>query len=242
MIEASEIRLFGEDCILIDWEVEINPAIHDSVLLIEHCVNTQFSKSIIETVPSYHSLAIFLKHHIDARKFIETIKEDLVITDKDFTHSARLFTIPVCYEASVAPDLEGICSHCNLSHEQLVALHIAPIYKTYFLGFLPGFPYLGGLDSKLETPRLTKPREVVLKGSVAIGGKQTGIYPSSSPGGWNILGQTPISLFDIGRGQASLLQPGDAVRFKVITKKQFASIARKVENGSYVVEVEVYHD
>jgi inhibitor of KinA len=212
------------------------------VLLIEHCINTQFSKSIIETVPSYHSLAIFLKHNVDARIFIETIKEDLVITDENFTSSSRLFTIPVCYEASVAPDLTAVCLHCNLSSEELVQLHTAPIYKTYFLGFLPGFPYLGGLDPKLETPRLSKPREIVSKGSVAIGGKQTGIYPSSSPGGWNVIGCTPISLFDIDRELPSLLQPGDAVRFKAITKKQFASIARKVENGSYVVEVEVYHD
>jgi len=242
MIEASDIRLFGKDCILIDWAVEINPEIHNSILLLEHCVRVQFSKDIIETVPSYHSLAIFLKHHIDARNFIETIKEKLLITDENFTSSSRLLTIPVCYDISVAPDLEEVCLHCNLNSEELIELHTAPIYKTYFVGFLPGFPYLGGLDSKLDTPRLKAPREMVPKGSVAIGGRQTGIYPTGSPGGWNVIGCTPISLFDIGREGVSLLQPGDAVRFKVITKKEFASIARNVENGSYVVEVEVYHD
>jgi len=242
MIEASDIRLFGEACVLIDWEVEINPAIHNSVLLLEQCINSQFSKDVIETVPSYHSLAIFLKHHVDARKFIETIKEELVINDENFASSTRLITIPVCYDKAVAPDLEVVCSHCNLNSGELIKLHTAPIYKTYSLGFLPGFPYLGGLDSKLETPRLRKPREIVPKGSVAIGGMQTGIYPAGSPGGWNIIGRTPFSLFDIGRKQPSLLQPGDAVRFKEITKKQFASLARKVENGTYVVAMEVYHD
>ena len=242
MIEASDIRLFGENCILVDWAVEINPKIHKSVLLLEHCIKTQFSKEIIETIPSYHSLAIFLKNKIFARRFIETIKEKLVINDENFTSSTRMFTIPVCYDVSVALDLKEVCRHCNLNPEELIKLHTAPIYSTYFLGFLPGFPYLGGLDPKLETPRLSEPREIVPRGSVAIGGRQTGIYPSSSPGGWNVIGCTPISLFDIGRVEASLLQPGDAVRFAAITIKQFASIARKVENGSYVVEMEVHHD
>ena len=242
MIEASDIRLFGKNCILIDWEAEINPAIHKSVLLLEHCIKTQFAKNLIETVPSYHSLAIYLKSYINARKFIETIKEELVITEENFTSSSRLITIPVCYEDTVAPDLQAVCAYSDLSTERLIELHTAPIYKTYFIGFLPGFPYLGGLDPKLETPRQGEPRELVPEGSVAIGGKQTGIYPTASPGGWNIIGRTPVLLFDINRTEASLLQPGDSVRFRAINKKQFASIARQVENGTYLVETEVYHD
>ena len=197
MIEASDIRLFGTHALLIEWEAEITPAIHKSVLLVEHCMKSQFSKDIIETVPSYHSIAVYLKQHVDAIKFIETIKESLEVSDKNIKNSARLVTIPVCYDASVAPDFETVCLHCKLDSEELIKLHTAPIYKTYFLGFLPGFPYLGGLDKRLEAPRLSKPKELVSKGSVAIGGKQTGIYPSNSPGGWNVIGRTPILLFDI---------------------------------------------
>lgn len=242
MIEASDIRLFGEHAILIEWTAEINSDIHSSLLLVEHCITTQFSDDIIETVPSYHSLAVFLKQHIDPRKFIETIKENLVITDENTIFSSRLITIPVCYDKSFGPDIEKVCSQADLDVKELIRLHTTPRYKVYFIGFLPGFPYLGGLDAKLESPRLVEPKESVSKGSVAIGGKQTGIYPMNSPGGWNIIGRTPISLFDIGREEASLLRPGDTVQFKAITKKRFATIERKVENGSYIIEKEVYRD
>ena len=242
MIEASDIRLFGEHAVLITWEAEINLKIHKSVLLVEHSIRTQFPDEIIETVPSYHAIAIYLKPHIEGVKFIETIKEELVIVADGIKEACSLITIPVCYDASIALDIVEVCSHCKIAMKELIKLHTAPTYTAYFLGFLPGFPYLGGLDSRLETPRLKAPREKVPKGSVAIGGKQTGIYPSNSPGGWNIIGNTPISLFDIKREAPSMLLPGDSVRFRAISKKQFASIARAVENGTYEIEKEVCHD
>jgi inhibitor of KinA len=128
----------------------------------------------------------------------------------------RLVEVPVQYHPSVAPDLEPLLAEKNLSHDELVARHTAPEYLCHLLGFRPGFPFLGGLDPVLATPRLATPRTAVPAGSVGIGGRQTGIYPSTSPGGWRIIGRTPLVLFDPARAEPFLIRPGDRVRFRPI--------------------------
>ena len=138
------------------------------------------------------------------------------------TDSARTITIPVCYEdQEFAPDLEKVALHAKLSKEEVIKLHSSSDYLIYMMGFLPGFPYLGGMNPRLETPRLETPRTKIPAGSVAIGGAQTGLYPVESPGGWNIIGRTPLRLFDVKRRPFFLYEAGDKIRFLPITREEF---------------------
>ncbi len=133
----------------------------------------------------------------------------------------RLVEVPVCYDAAFALDLETVAQHCGLSPNEVVTRHAAARYDVRCVGFTPGFPFLGGLPAKLATPRREKPRTLVPAGAVGIGGAQTGIYPLPSPGGWNIIGRTPLQLFDGKREPAALLRAGDRVRIVAITREEF---------------------
>jgi inhibitor of KinA len=132
----------------------------------------------------------------------------------------------VCYEGEFAPDLAEVAHHAGLSPDEVAQRHAAAAYRVGCVGFMPGFPYLTGLPPELATPRRAIPRREVAAGSVAIGGSQTGIYPSVSPGGWNVIGRTPLRLFDVTRQPPALLRAGDAVRFRAISRTEFESLAR----------------
>lgn len=138
----------------------------------------------------------------------------------------RTVEIPVCYEAAFAPDLEEVARQTGLPAARVVALHVAAPHRVLMLGFAPGHPYIGGLDPQLAVPRRASPRLRVEAGSVAIANAQTSIYPFVTPGGWNVIGRTPLALFDPAREPATLLEPGDAVTFKPISRAEFDRIAR----------------
>jgi inhibitor of KinA len=129
--------------------------------------------------------------------------------------------IPVLYDPEVAPDLQALAEEKGLTVEALVALHTAPDYRCYLLGFRPGFPFLGGLDPRLVAARLPSPRPRVPAGSIGIGGRQTGVYPVDSPGGWRLIGRTPLPLFDPARADPFLVYAGDTVRFVAIDRAAF---------------------
>ena len=139
--------------------------------------------------------------------------------------AGRLVTIPVCYGGTFGPDLAFVAQHAGLTEAEVVRRHTGRDYRIYMLGFLPGFPYLGGLDPALCTPRLQNPRTAIPAGSVGIGGEQTGIYPVASPGGWQLIGRTPLKLFD--PEQPPQYAAGDRIRFTAITPEQFARLAEK---------------
>ena len=134
--------------------------------------------------------------------------------------------IPVCYEAEFAPDLENVAQYLRMTPEQVVSLHASGEYRVYFLGFSPGFAYLGGLPQALRVPRLETPRTHVRAGSLGLAGEQTGIYPNDSPGGWQLIGRTPERMFDPSQDPASRLRPGDRIRFKRIGRGEFEQLAR----------------
>jgi inhibitor of KinA len=133
----------------------------------------------------------------------------------------RELEIPVCYDTEFGPDLAAVAAHAKMSPADVIGAHSSAVYRVGCLGFTPGFPFLIGLPSALATPRRTTPRQHVAAGSVAIGGAQTGVYPQPSPGGWNVIGRTPLSLFDVNRASPALLQRGDVVRFRPLTRAEF---------------------
>lgn len=180
---------------------------------------------VLDIVPGFASIAVHYDPARIARSPDESAHAAVTAAVEDVLRSAvsmppaqsRLTEIPVCYDPSLAPDLGEVARHTRLTAEQVVELHTAPEYVVHMIGFLPGFPYLGGLDSRLTTPRRATPRTRVPAGSVGIGGRQTGIYSIDSPGGWQVIGRTATRLFDVERDPPVLLQIGDRVRFRPIT-------------------------
>jgi inhibitor of KinA len=182
---------------------------------------------VIELVPAYTTIGVFLDStgegtFDELRAGIERALE----RDLDAVPARVIPTIevPVCYENEFAPDLDEVAQHTGLSHDEIVRRHTDATYRVSCVGFTPGFPYLSGLPRELATPRRASPRKEVPAGAVAIGGTQTGIYPRKSPGGWNIIGRTPLRLFDVQRDPPALFHAGDRVRFRKISRQEFEAL------------------
>ncbi len=181
---------------------------------------------VIEIVPSYTS--IMVSYDFMAVSYEEICEEiDRVLSLKDGLSNdfeSSVVTIPVYYGVEVGLDLEELCEMKSMSLDEIVSLHVGREYFVYAIGFSPGFPYMGEVDELLATPRLANPRAKVPKGSVGIAQKQTAIYPQLSPGGWRILGRTPLEMFDASRDGFSYLKVGDRVKFKPINRDEFLEL------------------
>jgi len=168
---------------------------------------------VVETIPGMNNLTVVLADPqntaLDAIERLQRWWEE----SESLVPESRLIEIPVIYGGEAGPDLDAVAQHSQLSAREVVELHASTQYVVYFIGFQPGFPYLGGLDSRLHTPRRAEPRLVVPAGSVGIGGSQTGIYPLATPGGWQLIGRSDITLFDPSQQPPTLLRPGDSIRF-----------------------------
>jgi KipI family sensor histidine kinase inhibitor len=189
-------------------------------------------------IPTYCALLVHYDPcKISYAKLKSKLEKKLQNTFVQEEESKRIFVIPVCYGGKFGEDLPFVAEHAGLSPEEVVRLHCGADYRIYMLGFLPGFAYLGGLDPKIFTPRLQNPRTKIPAGAVGIGGEQTGIYPLASPGGWRLIGQTPVRPYDPNREEPILYRAGDYIRFRSITETEFAALERQRESGVPVWEV-----
>jgi inhibitor of KinA len=198
--------------------------------------------AVVEFAPAYTSVAIFFdpvqvtKASGQSNRALDWLSErvrGIVAAGADRgsrvrskRNGLRLIEVPVCYDHEFGPDLDDVGRHTQISTKEVIDLHSAAEYRVSCIGFVPGFPFLTGLPKKLATPRRATPRKEIAPGSVGIGGAQTGIYPLRSPGGWNLIGRTPLRLFDPGKDPPTLLQAGDRVRFLAITREEFGSLVR----------------
>ncbi|MBB6284806.1 inhibitor of KinA [Geobacillus subterraneus] len=185
-------------------------------------------EGIMEIVPAFSSLTVYYDPLV-AGNYADVctwLRENIGSSGQDARRSTRTTVIPVCYGGEFGPDLADVARFHGMTEDEVVALHSAGRYRVYMIGFSPGFAYLGGLSPRLATPRRTVPRTMVPAGSVGIAGGQTGVYPLATPGGWQLIGRTPLKLFDPHREEPSLLSAGDIVQFRPIGVEEFACLER----------------
>lgn len=193
---------------------------------------------VIEAVPSYGAVTVYYDSTLTTYDQLLPYLDGYVKKAETGTFKqAHLYYIPVCYEEPYAPDMEKVIQHTGLNRKRLIAMHTKPDYRIFMMGFTPGFPYLGGMDERLAVPRLETPRSLVKAGSVGIANKQTGIYSITSPGGWNIIGRSPISLFDKEADSPILLQAGDFLNFYEISAAEYRTIKEQVKQKNYTIRV-----
>jgi len=226
---------FGKKAILIEWPSEINAEILKDIVSfkdrIEQEVNLQ------DIVVGYNSLLLVSTFEIEeVQEKILFLKEWYTQLIERIQPEINHWEIPVCYDASFGVDLGLISKEKNLSAEEIVHLHTNTIYTVFFIGFLPGFLYLGGLNSRLNMPRKNTPRLQVSKGSVAIGGEQTGVYPTSSSGGWNIIGNSPVSFFDLKKEAPCFAKTGDKITFKSVSLSEYRELEKAIKTNNYQIK------
>ncbi|HBM15596.1 MAG TPA: allophanate hydrolase [Lentisphaeria bacterium] len=212
----------GDSALTIEFGNKISPEINKKVNQAAALIQEKNINNIIEIVPTYCSLTIYYNPcHLTYNELIKHIESLDFSSVKTVNQKKNVVTIPVVYGGEFGPDLKYVEEYTKLPKNEIISIHSSCDYLVYMLGFLPGFPYLGGMNKKITVPRMAKPRLSVPAGSIGIGGEQTGIYPLQSPGGWQLIGRTPLKLFDINRDKPFLLKAGDYIRFKTITETQF---------------------
>lgn len=228
-------KLFGRSAILIEWPANISQEIIQDIISFERQVKE--IDSILDTIIAYNSLLIRYQNPIiDKELTISQLKKIYAASSYLIKQDQFLWQIPVCYDVSFGIDLEEIANKKKCSVAEIIRLHTEGDYLVYFIGFQPGFLYLGGLHQTLHVSRKSNPRLRVDKGSVAIGGIQTGIYPQNSSGGWNIIGKSPLNFFDINASEPCFAKPGDRIQFVAVDLYTFYQIEKEVANQKFRIK------
>jgi KipI family sensor histidine kinase inhibitor len=226
---------FGESALLVEFGDTINLEVNRKVFALCEAIERTKIQGIEELVPTYRSLLV-------RYSLLKTTYEKLVFSIKALEKTLEALSVktigkkvivPVVYGGDYGPDIGDVARYHGLKEEQVVTLHSERKYHVYMLGFITGFPYLGEVADEIATPRLKTPRLKVPAGSVGIAEKQTGIYPREAPGGWRIIGRTPIKLFNPLQQPPALLSPGDKVRFKPVTEKEYKKLENAIKKGEY---------
>ena len=207
----------GDSAVVVEFGSGIDPRLNNLVYSFTDLVESSGNHAVTELIPTYRSVLIHYdpikKRHYDMVSFLKKLLTHLDGLQSELLVTSELIELPVVYGGADGPDLESVAAFTGLSAQEVVAIHSGVTYRVYMIGFAPGFPYLGGLDERIACPRLDNPRIEVPAGSVGIAGSQTGVYPNSSPGGWQLIGRTAVKLFDATQSNPSLVTPGSQVRF-----------------------------
>ncbi len=218
-------RLVGDRGVLVEYGDTISQDINRKVRAIAMAVNLETSRGIVEVIPTYRSLLII---YDPAIMTLEGLEQELASIEDRLDEldipSPRTVEIPVLYGGDFGPDMDFVAQAHNLTVDEVVRIHSSAVYQIYMIGFTPGFPFLGGLPEELHTPRMETPRTLVPAGSVGIANNQTGMYPIDSPGGWRLIGRTPLKLFDPSKEDPFLYGAGDMLKFVPISADEYNRI------------------
>ncbi len=224
----------GDASLLIVFGNEVNPEINRRIAAAVKLIRSQHIEGIVDLIPSYCALLVNYNPYVISYEKLKKRAEKLASMDLSVGSDVRkVFEIPVLYGGEGGPDIGFIAEHAGMSVQEVIDLHSGRDYLIYMLGFLPGFCYLGGLDERIHTPRLANPRIRIPAGSVGIGGSATGIYPMDSPGGWQLMGLTPVKTYDPNKEVPILLEAGNYIRFVPIDEAEFARIKELADKGEY---------
>lgn len=230
MPQYPRILPLGDAGFLVEFGDSIDLAVNDRVVSFARAVERARVPGVVEVVPTYRSAAVYVDPaETDLASLTERLSTLAGNLPMDPADRRRTVTIPVLYGGEAGPDLPALAERAGLSVEEAIALHASVEYRVYMLGFSPGFPYLGMVPDAIAAPRLPEPRINVPAGSVGIAGRQTGIYPQDSPGGWRVIGRTPLVLYDPARTEPFLLEPGDRVRFVPIDRREFDRVKEELK-------------
>ena len=233
-IKYPRILPTGDRALTVEFGNEISEQINAHLLGFIKKLKDMHIKGVEEFIPSFRSVLIHYNpgvlSYADITKYInEALSQHIT----DVEHKKRIIDIPVCYENGLGPDIEYVAEHAGLTVEEVIKIHSSEPYLIYMLGFQPGFPYLGGLDERIHTPRLETPRLKLEAGSVGIGGKQTGLYPMESPGGWRIIGLTPVRCYNPDSSTPIPYRAGDYIKFVPVSYEEYQRLRDIDARGEY---------
>ena len=223
-------RIAGDCGLLVEYGDEIDPDINNKVRSMAIVMEKESPKGVLETIPTYRSLLIIYDPGITNPAKLE---KEILALEESLSQikipSPDTVEIPVCYGGEFGPDIQFVAEHNSITKDDVVRIHSGAEYQIYMIGFTPGFPFLGGLPKVLHTPRLETPRSFVPEGAVGIANNQTGIYPLASPGGWQLIGKTPLKLFAPEHSNPFIYKVGDRIKFKSISAEDFVRLAGEVK-------------
>ena len=226
VFDKANFRIAGDCGLLVEYGNTIDPAVNQKVRSMAIVLKAHMPDGVIEIIPTYRSILIYYNPSKTTPSVLEPTLTDLESSLSDITiPPPKVVEIPVCYGGEYGPDIDHVAKRNSLTVQEVIRLHAEPEYLIYMVGFTPGFPFLGGLPEVLHTPRLETPRTIVPRGSVGIANGQTGVYPIASPGGWQLIGRTPIALFSPERANPIRYQAGDRIRFKPISSLDYRRIS-----------------
>lgn len=228
-------QIVNEQTVMLYFDNEISEQTYQQVNQVVQWVKQQQHPAIREIVPSYRAVLIYFDNlETTASELIENLElNQWTPTNSDSKQSHKVIKIPVCYGGAYGPDIEEVAQHNQISVDEVINIHSDSQYLIYMLGFMPGFPYLGGLDDKLHTPRRSEPRLSIEAGSVGIANNQTGLYPLQSPGGWQIIGRTPLKVFDLNRDPMTIYEAGDYIQFYAIDEQEYQRIEQSMKSEKF---------
>ncbi|MCL4153835.1 UNVERIFIED_CONTAM: hypothetical protein GTU68_053982 [Idotea baltica] len=233
-------KRFGGRSILIEWPQVINETVLYDILDFKVKIENSYIDNLVDSIHAYNSVLINYNADVfDFDREVVVLKNIYKSSQQNIKRESKLWRIPVCYDLSFGIDLELISLEKKTSKEDIIKSHSQTRYTIYFIGFLPGFLYLGGLDAAISMPRKATPRLKIDKGSVAIAGNQTGVYPNTSPGGWNIIGNSPINFFDVSKVEPCFAKAGDKIEFYSVSIKRHHDIKTLVDAQVYQIESKV---
>ena len=235
MYDIPKIMPVGDQALVIEFGDHIEPECNARVHSLTRALDSSTPTGIVAVIPTYRSLLIQYDASLVGYNDLANQLRDIDANSHDHEIlTNRIVHIPTMYGLEFGPDLEFVAQHSGLSAEEVIRVHATTDYLVYMVGFTPGFPYLGGMSDQIATPRLETPRNSIPAGSVGIAESQTGVYPIDTPGGWRLLGRTPLKLFDASRESPSLIAAGDYVRFVPLSNKdEYLMIEAQIMKGEY---------